>query len=118
MPNFDGTGPRGMGRRTGRGRGSCRWDGDTRGAGRPGRTGDRLSDILWLLREAVTIWGAIKALRGIKAGPRLSSRERGMMLGREGKQGPQKAAGPENGPTALETQDPLRLIEYRRPAGR
>jgi len=95
----------------------CRLDGGGRDAGLRGRTGGRLSDIVWLIREAISIWGAVKALRAIKPGPSLSAPERGM-LEQEAKQRPQRAAGPENGREALDMQDPPRLIEYRRPAGR
>lgn len=117
MPNFDGTGPRGLGRRKGRGRGVCRRDGDGSGPGLAGRTGSRWPDLLWLVREAISIWGAVKALRGIKPGPGLSAPERGM-LEQEAKRRLQRAAGPDNGREALDMQDPPRLIEYRRPAGR
>ncbi len=117
MPNFDGTGPRGLGRRRGRGRGVCRRDGGGSGAGLPGRTGGRFSDILWLVREAISIWGAVKAIRAIKPGPSLSVPER-ELLEQNAKQRPQKAVGPEDGRDVLDMQDPPRLIEYRRPAGR
>lgn len=117
MPNFDGTGPRGMGRRRGRGKGFCRWNSGGRDAGFPARTGGRFSDILWLVREVISIWGAVKALRAIKPGPSLSAPERGM-LEQAAKQGSQRAAGPADGREALDMQDPPRLIEYRRPAGR
>jgi hypothetical protein len=40
------------------------------------------------------------------------------MLEQEAKRRLQRAAGPENGREALGMQDPPRLIEYRRPAGR
>jgi hypothetical protein len=117
MPNFDGTGPRGLGRRKGRGRGVYRRDGDGSGAGLAGRTGGRWSDLLWLVREAVSIWGAVKALRGIKPHPRLSVSERDL-LEQNAKRRLQRAAGPDNGREALDMQDPPRLIEYRRPVGR
>lgn len=117
MPNFDGTGPRGLGRRMGRGRGKCRWNSGDKGTVMPVRTGGRFSDILWLVREAMTIWGAVKALRGVKSGPSLSVSERSL-LEQEKKRGLQIPAGPQNSPKALETDAPPRLIEYRGPANR
>jgi hypothetical protein len=70
-----------------------------------------------LVREAVSIWGAVKALRGIKPHPGLSVSERDL-LEQNAKRRLQRAAGPDNGREALDMQDPPRLIEYRRPAGR
>lgn len=95
----------------------CRWNSGGRGAAPPGRKGGRLSDIVWLVREAISIWGAIKALRGIKPGPSISAPER-ELLEQEAKRRLQQVAGPENGRATLDMQDPPRLIEYRRPAGR
>ena len=95
----------------------CRWDRGGRGAGIPGRTGGRLTDIFWLVREAISIWGAVKALRGIKPGPSLPVSER-EYLEQETKRRLQKAAGPDSDRKALDMQGPPRLIEYRRPAGR
>lgn len=117
MPNFDGTGPRGLGRRTGRGRGQCRWNGGGRGTGVPVRTGGRLSDILWLVREAISIWGAVKALRGVKPGPGLSVSERDLLEQAE-KRRLQLPAGRETNRKALDGEIPARLIEYRGPADR
>lgn len=117
MPNFDGTGPGGIGRRRGRGRGMCRWNSGGRGAAPPDRKRGRLSDIVWLVREAISIWGAIKAVRGIKPGPSISVSERDSL--EQGKK-PRllEPAGSERERQALEARIPPRLIEYRRPADR
>lgn len=117
MPNFDGTGPRGMGRRTGKGRGMCRWKSGGTGAGlSSGRMGGRVSDILWLVREAISIWGAVKALRGSKPGPKLSVSERDLL--EQEKKRLQYPAGTEKERQVLDAQAPPRLIEYRRSADR
>ena len=75
MPNFDGTGPRGGGRRAGSGRGICRRSSEGRSGQVSGRQGIRLSDLFWLAREVLSIWGAFKALRGSSSGPSLSVTE-------------------------------------------
>lgn len=117
MPNFNGTGPRGLGRRTGRGRGKCRWNRGDKGPGLPVRTSGRLSNILWLVREAISIWGAVKTLRGAKSGPSLSVSER-EQLEQEKKRRLQVPSGPERNRKALDMEAPPRLIEYRGPAER
>jgi len=117
MPNFDGTGPRGKGRRTGRGRSVCRWSSGGRGAGLSGRTGGRLSDLFSLVREALSIWGAYKALRGSMSGPSLSVDERDL-LEREKRQRLQKPAVQKNQGEIVNTETPPRLIEYRRAGDR
>lgn len=72
--------------------------------------------MLRLIRQAISIWGAVKALRGIKPGPAISVTER-ERIEQEAKRRPRKEAGPENGREALDMRDPPRLIEYRLPAG-
>lgn len=94
MPNYDGTGPRGLGRRMGRGRGKCRRDSGGKGTVTPVRAGGRFSDILWLVREAIAIWGAVKALRGVKSGPSLSVSDCGLPE-QENKRRLQTPAGPQ-----------------------
>jgi hypothetical protein len=117
MPNFDGTGPRGKGRRAGSGRGVCRWSSDDRSRGVSGRTGSRLSELLWLVREVLSIWGAVKALRGTSAGPGISVTEHDL-LEREKRRSLQKPAGRENQGDVIDMQTPPHLIEYRRSGDR
>jgi len=117
MPNFDGKGPMGRGRRTGRGRGMCRWSRDGGGTGGSGRTGSRLSDLLLLVRDVLSIWGAVKALRGTSAGPGISVTEHDL-LEREKRRSLQKPAGRENQGDVIDMQTPPHLIEYRRSGDR
>ncbi|GEM_PF-770643 len=117
MPNFDGTGPRGKGRRSGRGRGVCRWGSGGRGAGLSGRAGVRLSDLFSLVREALSIWGAYKALRGGMSRPSLSFDERDL-LERENRQGLKKPIVQKNEGEIVDVETPSRLIEYFRAGDR
>ena len=117
MPNFDSTGPRGKGRLAGSARGICRRSSEDRSGQASGSPGSRLSDLLWLVREVLSIWGAVKALRGISAGPSLSVTEHDFIK-RENQQGLQKTVGQENQSEVLDMQTPPRLIEYRRTGGR
>lgn len=77
-----------------------------------GRTGNRLSNLLLLVREVLSIWGAVKALRGTLAGPSLSITEHDSTK-RENEQRLQKPVGQENQDEVLDMQTPPRLIEYR-----
>ncbi len=113
MPNFDGTGPRGKGRLAGTARSICRRSSEGRSGQDSGRPGSRLSDLLWLVREIVSIWGAVKALRGTSAGSRISVTEHDPIK-RENRQKIQKPASQEDRGESLDVQTPLRLIEYRR----
>jgi len=119
MPNFDGKGPMGRGRRTGKGRGMCRGISEGKGRSRDslGRTGSRLSDLFWLVREVFSIWGAFKALRGTSAGPSLSVTEHDP-LEREKGRSLQKPSGRENQGDVIDMQTPPHLIEYRRSGDR
>jgi hypothetical protein len=117
MPNFDGTGPRGKGRRMGRGKGMCRWNSGGRGAGLSGRTGGILSDLFSLAREVISIWGAVKVLRGTSAGPGLSITERDL-IERDKRRRLQEPSGQENQGEVIDMQTPNRLIEYRRTGDR
>ncbi len=117
MPNFDGTGPRGKGRRAGSGRGMCRRSSDDRSRSVSGRNGSRLSDLLWLVREVLSIWGAVKALRGSTSGPGISVTERDL-LEREKRQRLQKPAVQDNQGDVIDMQTPPHLIEYRRSGDR
>jgi Family of unknown function (DUF5320) len=117
MPNFDGTGPKGRGRRAGSGRGICRWSSEGSSGQASGRTGSRLSNLLWLAREVVSIWGAVKALREASAGPSLSVTEHDTFK-RVNRPGLQKPAEQINQDDTLDMKTPPRLIEYRRTSGR
>jgi len=117
MPNFDGTGPRGRGRLMGNARGMCRRSSEGRSGKASGRPGCRLSDLLWLVREVLSIWGAVKALRGTSAGPSRFVTEHDSIK-RENQQRLQKTAGRENQGESLDMQTPPRLIEYCRTGDR
>jgi len=117
MPNFDGTGPRGRGLWAGSGRGMCRRSSDDRIRDVSGRTGSRLSELLWLVREVLSIWGAVKALRGTSAGPSISVTEHDL-LEREKRQRLQKPAVQENQGDVIDMQTPPHLIEYHRSGDR
>jgi hypothetical protein len=93
----------------------CRWKGGGTGVGLSGRAGGRLPDILWLVREAISIWGAVKAFRGSKPGLKLSVSERDL-LEQEKKRRLQYPAALEKERQVLETQASPRLIEHQRPA--
>lgn len=120
MPNFDGTGPRGRGRRAESGRGVCRWSSDDRSRGVSGRTVSMLSELLWLVREVLSIWGAVKSLRGTSANPSISVTERTERdpLERQKRRSLQRPAGSENQVEVIDMQTPPRLIEYRLPGDR
>jgi hypothetical protein len=114
MPNFDGTGPRGRGHRLGSGRGICRRSNE----GSNGQaSGSRLSDLLRLVREVLSIWEAVKALRWTSAGPSISVSERDL-LEREKRRSLQKPASSENQGDVIDMQTPPHLIEYRRSGDR
>ena len=117
MPNFDGTGPRGKGRLAGSARGICRRSSEGRSGQASGRPGSRLSDLLWLVREVLSIWGAVKALRGASAGPSLHVTELDP-LEREKRRNLQKPAVRENQGEMIDMDTPHRLIEYRRTGDR
>lgn len=117
MPDFDGAGPKGRDRRAGSGRGICRWSNEGRRGQASGRTGSRLSDLLWLVREILSIWGTVMALRVTSTGPSLSVTEHDSdeweNRRRLHKPTDQKIKG-----DALDMQAAPRLIEYRRTGGR
>jgi hypothetical protein len=113
MPNFDGTGPRGKGRRAGSGRGVCRWSSDDRSRGVSGRTGSRLSELRCLVREVLSIWGAVKALRGTSTGPSISVTECDPFQ-RDKRRRLHEPAGQEKQSEVIDLQAQHRLIEYSR----
>lgn len=117
MPNFDGTGPGGRGRRAGSGRGMCRWSSEGRSGQGSVTTGSRLSDLFWLAREVLSIWGAVKALRGTSAGPSFSVTGHDPFE-RDKRRRLQEPAGQENQNEVIDLQTPHRLIEYRRTGDR
>ena len=70
-----------------------------------------------MVREVLSIWGAVKALRGTSAGPSLSVTERNSFE-RENRRRLQKPVDQKILGDALDMKTPPRLIEYRRPDGR
>jgi hypothetical protein len=117
MPNYDGKGPRGRDCRTGSGRGICRRSSEDKGRQVLGRTDSRLSKLFWLAREILSIWGAVKTLRGTLAGPSLSVTEHDS-FNRLNRPRLQKPADQIIQADNLDMQTPPRLIEYRRTSGR
>jgi hypothetical protein len=116
MPNFDGKGLRGRDCRTGNGRGICRRSAEDKRGQAAVTTGSKLSNLFWLVREVLSIWGAVKALRGTSAGPSLSITEHDSFE-RENRRRLQKPADGKIQGDTLDMQTPPRLIEYRRPDG-
>ena len=116
MPNFDGKGPRGRDYRTGSGRGICRRSSEDGGRQVLGRTGSKLSNLFWLVREVLSICGAVKALRGTSTGPSLSVTEHDTFK-RVNRPRLEKPADQINQADTLDMQAPSRLIEYRRTGG-
>jgi len=116
MPNFDGTGPRGRGRLAVSARGICRRSSEGRSGQASGRPGSRLSGLLWLVREVLSIWGVVKALQGTTAGPSRFVTEHDSIK-RENQQRLKKTADRENRGESLAMQTPACLIEHRQAGG-
>jgi len=116
MPNFDGNGPRRRDRQAGSGRGICRRSTEDKRGQASVRTGSRLSTLFWLAREVLSIWGAVKALRGTSAGPSLSLTEH-VTFERVNRPRLEKPVDWINQADTLDMQAPSRLIEYRRTGG-
>ncbi len=117
MPNFDGKGPKGRDCRTGSGRGICRRSTEDKRGQAVVTTGSRLSNLFRLAREIVSIWGAVKALRGTSAGPSISVSEHDTFK-QLNRPTLQKPADQIIQADTLDMQTPPRLIEYRRTSGR
>jgi hypothetical protein len=116
MVNIMPKGPRGRDCQTGSGRGICRRSSEDKGRQVLGRTGSKLSNLFWLVREVLSIWGAVKAFRGTSAGPSLSVTEHDTFK-RVNRPRLEKLADQINQADTLDMKAPPRLIEYRRTGG-